>query len=92
MAKWAHRIAAAGAGLFPHMVEESLKAFVEQSSRFLAPVFAGDTLYPALEVDELSPGRTTGVVGLRAAIHNQRGEQVLEGRHRYLLRKRPPAT
>ena len=80
---------AAGAGLFPHMVEESLKAFLEQSSRFLAPVFAGDTLYPALEVDELTPNRTTGVVGLRSTIHNQRGELVLDGRHRYLLRKRP---
>ena len=80
---------AAGAGLFPHMVEESLKAFLEQSSRFLAPVFVGDTLYPALEVDELTPNRSTGVVGLRSTIHNQRGELVLDGRHRYLLRKRP---
>ncbi len=80
---------AAGAGLFPHMVEESLKAFLEQSSRFLAPVFAGDTLYPALEVDELTANRSTGVVGLRSTIHNQRGELVLDGRHRYLLRKRP---
>jgi acyl dehydratase len=80
---------AAGAGLFPHMVEDSLKAFLEQSSRFLAPVYAGDTLYPALEVDELTPNRTTGVVGLRATVHNQHGTCVLEGRHRYLLRKRP---
>ena len=80
---------AAGAGLFPHMVEESLKAFLEQSSRFLLPVFAGDTLYPALEVDELAPNRTTGVVGLRSTVHNQRGALVLDGRHRYLLRKRP---
>ena len=79
---------AAGAGMFPHMVEESLKAFLEQSSRFLAPVIAGDTLYPALEVDELSPNRSTGVVGLRSTVHNQRGVLVLEGRHRYLLRKR----
>ncbi|PZW37725.1 acyl dehydratase [Humitalea rosea] len=46
---------AAGAGIFPHLVEESLKAFLEQSSRFLHPVFVGDTLYPALEVDELTP-------------------------------------
>ena len=75
----------AGAGLFPHLVEESLKAFLEQSSRFLHPVFLGDTLYPALEVDELSPNRTTGVVGLRSTVHNQDGVQVLEGRHRYLI-------
>jgi len=77
----------AGAGLFPHLVEDSLKAFLEQSSRFLHPVFVGDTLYPALEVNELSPGRTTGVVGLRSTVHNQKGVLVLEGQHRYLLRR-----
>lgn len=79
----------AGAGLFPHVVEESLKAFLEQSTRFLKPVFAGDTLYPALTLDELTPNRSTGVVGLRSTVHNQRGELVLDGRHRYLLRRRP---
>jgi len=60
-------------------------------------VFAGDTLYAALEVDELTPNRSTGVVGLRSTVHNQRGELVLEGRQRYLLRRRgtqplPPAV
>ena len=55
---------APGAGLFPFVTEDSLVGFLEQSSRFLKPVFAGDTLYPTLEVDELSPNRTTGVVGL----------------------------
>ncbi len=82
----------AGAGMFPHLVEESLMAFLEQSSRFLHPVVAGDTLYPVLTVDELSPNRSSGVVGLRSTIHNQKGEMVLEGRHRYLLRKRPTAS
>jgi acyl dehydratase len=80
---------AAGAGLFPHMVEESLKGFLDQSSRFLRPVFAGDTLYPALEVDELTPQRTTGVLGLRSTVHNQKGVLVMDGRQRYLLRRRP---
>ena len=80
---------APGAGLFPFMTEDSLVGFIEQSSRFLKPVFAGDTLYPALEIDELSPNRTTGVVGLRNTVHNQRGELVLEGRLRFLLRMRP---
>ncbi len=80
---------APGAGLFPYMVEESLVGFIEQSSRFHKPVFAGDTLYPALEINELSPNRTTGVVGLRSTVHNQRRELVLEGTQRYLLRRRP---
>jgi acyl dehydratase len=80
---------APGAGLFPFVTEDSLVGFLEQSSRFLRPVFAGDTLYPTLAVDELSPNRTTGVVGLASTVHNQRRELVLEGRQRFLLRKRP---
>jgi len=80
---------APGAGLFPFMVEDSLVGFLEQSSRFLKPVFSGDTLYPALEIDELTPGRTTGVVGFRSTVHNQRRELTLDGRQRFLLRKRP---
>jgi len=79
---------AAGAGLFPHMVEESLKGFIEQSSRFLHPVFVGDTLYATLEVSELKPNRTTGVLTLRSTVHNQHGTLVLDGVQRYLLRKR----
>jgi acyl dehydratase len=79
---------AAGAGIFPFLVEDSLKGFIEQSSRFLKPVYAGDTLYPRLEVAELAPQRTTGVLTLGSTVHNQRGELVLEGLQRYLLRKR----
>jgi acyl dehydratase len=80
---------APGAGLFPFMVEESLVGFLEQSSRFLRPVYADDTVYPALEVTELAPGRTTGVVTLRSSVHNQRKELVLEGMQKFLIRKRP---
>ena len=80
---------AAGAGLFPFMTEESLVGFLEQSSRFLKPVFVGDTLYPVLTVDESAANRSTGVVGLASTVHNQRGDLVLEGRQRYLLRRRP---
>ena len=80
---------APGAGLFPFLVEESLVGFLEQSSRFLKPVYAGDTLYPALEVRELAPGRSTGVVTLRSTVHNQRTELVLEGMQKFLIRKRP---
>ena len=79
---------AAGAGLLPFLIEDSLKGFLEQSSRFLHPVFVGDTLYATLTVDEIAPGRTTGVLGLTSTVHNQAGLLVLEGRQRYLLRKR----
>jgi acyl dehydratase len=80
---------APGAGLFPFLVEESLVGFLDQSSRFLKPVYAGDTIYPALEIIELTPGRTTGVVTLRSTVHNQRGELVLEGVQGFLIRRRP---
>ena len=80
---------ASGAGLFPFVTEDSMAGFIEQSSRFLKPVFVGDTLYPALEIDELTPNRTTGVLGFRSTVHNQRRDLVLDGRQRFLLRRRP---
>lgn len=80
---------AAGAGLFPFMVEDSLKAFLDQSSRFLAPVFVGDTLYASLRIAALEPQRTTGVLTMASSVKNQKGVLVLDGRQRYLLRKRP---
>jgi acyl dehydratase len=80
---------APGAGLFPYLVEESMIGFLEQSSKFLKPVYAGDTIYPVLEVTELVPGRSTGVVTLRSTVFNQRREQVLEGMQKFLLRRRP---
>lgn len=79
---------AAGAGNFPFVVQDSLRAFIEQSTRFLAPVYSGDTLYPLLEVAELKPQRTTGVLTMRSTIHNQDDVLVLEGMQRYLIKKR----
>jgi acyl dehydratase len=80
---------APGAGLLAFLVGDALVGFLEQSSRFLKPVFAGDTIYPALEVTELTAGRTTGVVTLRTTVHNQRRELVLEGMLKLLIRRRP---
>ncbi|MCW5747043.1 MAG: MaoC family dehydratase [Alphaproteobacteria bacterium] len=80
---------AAGGGIFPHVMGDSLIGFIEQSSRFLKPVYVGDTLFPMLEINELRPGRTTGVVIVRVSIHNQTGELVMDGEHKYLVRKRP---
>ena len=77
---------AAGAGLFPHVIGEKLIGFIEVSAKFLKPVYPGDTLYPALEIVELTRQRTTGIVAMRATVHNQKSELVLDGVHRYLLR------
>jgi acyl dehydratase len=79
---------AAGASTFAHAVGDALIAFVEQSSKFLKPVYAGDTLYPMLEIAALTPQRSTGVVTLTATVHNQKGELVLSGEQKILLRKR----
>ena len=64
----------------------------EQSSTFLKPVYLGDTLYPMLVLSELKPQRTTGVVTLRATVHNQREELCIEGYQKYLVRRRNPAS
>lgn len=77
-----------GAGQLPHMLGDAMIAFIEQSSRFLAPVYAGDTLYPRLTIKELKPQRTTGVMLLLSTVHNQDGELVMEGEQKLLLRKR----
>lgn len=69
---------AAGAGLFPHVAGEHLLGFIEQSSRFLKPVYLGDTLYPSLMITALERQRTTGVVTMASTVNNERGELVLE--------------
>jgi len=78
---------AVGAGAWPHMIGDKLIGFIEQSSKFLKGVYPGDTLYPTLTITTLIPQRTTGVVVFAATIHNQKGELVLTGEHKYLLRK-----
>ena len=83
---------APGAGWFPFVVGDSLVGFLEQSSKFLKPVYNGDTLYPMLEITELKANRSTGVVTMRSTIHNQDSELVLEGEQKFLIKKRNPDT
>jgi len=40
-----------GRAFFPHIIGDALVGLLEQSSRFLKPVYCGDTLYPMLEVE-----------------------------------------
>ena len=79
---------AAGAGNFAHVIGDALVAFVEQSSQFLGPVFAGDTVYPELEIVELIPQRSTGLVRVKSTVHNQKGELVMSGTQSYVVKKR----
>ncbi|MFF3576044.1 MaoC family dehydratase [Streptomyces mirabilis] len=78
---------APGATLFPHFIGEVFIRFLELSCSFLAEVHTGDTMYPALTVTGLEHQGDDGVVITSATIHNQRGELVLSGRHKYLLRR-----
>ncbi len=78
--------AAIGASPLAHEMGEALIGFVDQSSRFLAPVYLGDTLYPSFEINELTRQRTTGILGVAVTIHNQDSVLVVEGNQRYLMR------
>jgi acyl dehydratase len=82
-------VTAAGAGIFPHQIGDALLGFIEVTAKFLKGVFPGDTLYPKLVIAGLEPQRTTGICRMRATIHNQHGELVLDGTHSYLIRRRP---
>ena len=68
--------------------EVRILGMIEQSSKFLTPVFCGDTLYPLLEVVDLIEQNTTGVMVLRSTVHNQKDELCLEGEIRLLIAKK----
>jgi acyl dehydratase len=78
---------APGATLFPHFIGEVFISFLELSCTFLAEVHSGDTLYPALTITGLEPKGDDGIVVTAVTVHNQRGELVLSGQHKYLLRR-----
>jgi acyl dehydratase len=80
---------AVGASTLSPLLEGSIVAFVEQASRFLKPVFIGDTISPEIEVSELIPKTDMGLLRLTTRVKNQHGEVVLEGMHAYLIKKRP---
>jgi acyl dehydratase len=56
------------------------------SCKFLKEVHAGDTLYSALEIVDLSREGENGLVTARVTVFNQRREIVLSGQHKYLLK------
>jgi 3-hydroxybutyryl-CoA dehydratase len=82
---------AVGASTLAPLIEDSIIAFVEQTTRFLAPAFIGDTITPVHEVVGLERKRAAGLLTLRVTLTNQRGETILDGQHRYLLAYRSSA-
>ncbi|MGA3104609.1 MAG: MaoC family dehydratase [Terriglobales bacterium] len=77
---------APGATLFPQYIGEIFIAFTEVSCKFLKEVHAGDTLYSALEIIDLSKQDANGPVTAKATVFNQHSDLVLSGQHKYLLK------
>ena len=82
---------AVGASTLAPIIEHSIVAFVEQTTTFRAPAFVGDTIKPRHEVIELERKRSAGLLTLKVTLTNQRGETILDGRHKYLIAYRPSA-
>src|SRR5580658_6230467 len=76
---------APGATLFPHYIGEVFVAFTELSCKFLKEVHSGDALYSALTSKALEPSEAGGTVVTDVTVHNQSGELVPTGEHKYLL-------
>jgi acyl dehydratase len=80
---------AVGASTLSPVIEHSIVAFLEQTTRFLGPAFIGDTIKPRHEVVDLQRKRSAGLLTLRVTLTNQRGETILDGTHKYLIAYRP---
>ena len=79
---------AAGAGYFPSEIQDSLLGLIEFSGKMLNPVYREDTLYPELVISNLIEQNTTGIIEMKAMVHNQNKILVFEGFHKYLLKKK----
>lgn len=79
---------AMGAAPLSVRLHDSMVAFLEQSTRFLRPVFVGDSVAVEAEVAELIPKKEVGVLRLTIRMSNQDGETILEGSQSYLLKRR----
>ncbi|WP_415327842.1 MaoC family dehydratase [Chryseobacterium sp. MMS23-Vi53] len=78
---------APGATLLPHYFGNVFIAFLELSCNFLQEVHSGDTLYSSLTITDLTPQGDKGVVTTKVTVYNQKSELVLEGQHKYLLKR-----
>ena len=79
-------LSAPGAGLFTHHVGEVLIGFTDTSCKFLQDCYAGDTLYPSLQITHLRAEAGEGIVSMEIAIHNQRRQLVLSGTQNFRLK------
>jgi acyl dehydratase len=80
---------APGATLFPHVIGEVFIAFTGLSCEFTAEVHSGDTLYSQLVIASLESIDGKGLVTTEVTVHNQSGDVVLRGEHKYTLKLTP---
>jgi acyl dehydratase len=82
-------LCAFGAAPISEEVTESMVAMLGNDVRYKRPAIAGDTVMPQFTVQAVEPkDNSRGIVRLAIALHNQRGELVLEGMHILMLRRR----
>jgi 3-hydroxybutyryl-CoA dehydratase len=82
-------LCALGTAPISRELTESMIAMLGNEARYRRPAFVGDTVTPQFTVIAVEPkdeGR--GIVRLAIALHNQRGEVVLEGTHVLMLKRR----
>ena len=77
-----HLVLSITGGLRSELDAWQIIAYLDCQRRFLAPVYAGDTIYAVYVVTEVRPSRSrpgTGVVTLEVETLNQEGEVVQKG-------------
>ena len=77
---------APGASLFTHYVGESIAGLKGVSCEFGQDTYVGDTMYPALEIQELKKEGGKGHVLMDIVIYNQKGQLVLSGHQKFELK------
>ena len=82
-------LCALGAAPISRELTESMIAMLGNEARYKRPAFVGDTVTPQFTVIAVEPkNNDRGIVRLAIALHNQRGEVVLEGMHVLMLKRR----
>lgn len=69
-------------GLRSGIDDWNIQAFLETQRKFVAPIFAGDTLHYDAEVEEVRESRSRpggGIVRIKMELVNQRGEALQSG-------------
>jgi 3-hydroxybutyryl-CoA dehydratase len=82
-------LCAIGAASIRDELTDSMVAMLGNEARYRRAAFIGDTVTPEFKVVAIEPkSADRGILRLAIALHNQRGELVLEGMHILMLKRR----